>query len=69
MSIIDKPIYTADETFTRGYNQGRLDAVIEAKRAVEVAAFVTHANDRPETRKLFEYTLLQLSKMINPIES
>ena len=69
MSIIDKPIYVADETFTRGYNQGRLDAVIEAKRAVEVAAFITHANDRPETQKLFQYTLLQLSKMINPIDS
>lgn len=69
MSIIDKPIYTADETFTRGYNQGRLDALLEAKRAVEVAAFVTHANDRPETEKLFHYILLQLSKSIDPIDS
>lgn len=69
MSITDKPIFDASDTFTRGYAQGRLDALLDARRAVEVSAFATHANDRPETQRLFHYTLLQIQKLIDIVDS
>ena len=69
MSITDEPIFEPSQTFSRGYAQGRLDALQDAKRAVEVSAFATHANDRPETQRLFHYTLLQIQKLIDIVDS
>lgn len=69
MSITDKPIFEPSETFTRGYAQGRLDALQDAKRAVEVSAFATHARDTLETERLFHYTLLQIQKLIDIVDS